>query len=112
MFGPFMYVFFILSVEVGYRVIGLDLHRANSRDSSVGIVTGLWAGRSGSRFLAWTRCIFPLRSPEPPDRPHGALSSVPLAGKLHSAGGQSPASHRGGPALTPGQSMWDFRWTK
>jgi hypothetical protein len=92
-------------------VCGLHSHRAKSRDSSVSIVTRIWAGRSGSRFLEWASCIFPLRCPKPPHHLHGPLSSVPLAGKLHTAGGQSSASQRGGPALIPGQSMWDFWWT-
>jgi hypothetical protein len=30
----------------------------------------------------------------------------------HGSGGQSPASHRGGPGSIPGQSMWDLWWTK
>jgi hypothetical protein len=91
---------------------GLHWHRAKSRDSSVSVVTRLWAGRSGTRFLARARCIFPLRCPKPPDGLLGPLSSVPLAVKLHAASGQSSASQRGEPGLTPGQLVWDFWCTK
>jgi hypothetical protein len=33
-------------------------------------------------------------------------------GPCRSGGSQSPASHRGGPRLNPGQVIWDLWWTK
>jgi hypothetical protein len=39
------------------------------------------------------------------------LRNIQLA-PCHSSGGQSLALHRGGPGSSPGQVMWDLRWTK
>jgi hypothetical protein len=40
--------------------------------------------------------------------PRKTVLSKAIGRPRHSSGGQSPASHRGGPGSNPGLVMWDF----
>ena len=63
MLGPFMYVFFILSVEVGYRVISYfsDKRFRVCRTDEEKFLRRKIKSRLGSRFRAICRCVIGVR---------------------------------------------------
>jgi len=68
-------------------------HLGNASNKMITRHTSLTA-RGDELFLVCTRMSY-IRNENP-------------LGLCHGLGGQSPASHRGGPASTPGQSVWDL----